>query len=188
MTSVCYNEVVQEMTRETVFKIQPELCELEKKLGALGGRARIELTSDRRGGFLTVLDVGKQVAKGAIIPYRAEHKEGRTNECHGNSIALFDEDEANIDMSGFALANDGKWYHHSWCSRTKGCEVVIVETVSEKFEKYFGIEYRGRKTVERLRDWLQNAWPAAPEIKPGSLTDRTNKILQQSDEDPGQVE
>jgi hypothetical protein len=197
-TAVWYNELMEEMTRDAVFKIQPHLLVLQKRLGELGGDPHIELTSDRRAGCLTVPDLEEQIAHGRLINLPAILRKGKPGECHGNSIALSDQDETHVVVSGFALADDRRWYHHSWSVQDEGGEKVIIETVGAndhsecvndwKFEQYFGIEYKGQEAVQRLRHWLDQAWPQAPEIKPGSATDSIAKMLEQSDIDPERPE
>jgi hypothetical protein len=84
-------------------------------------------------------------------------------------------------MSGFALADDRKWYHHSWCVEDRDDKKGIIETVRAnkecdaakdwRFKRYFGIEYAGSEGVQKLREWLDKEIPKAPEIKPGSPAD-----------------
>jgi len=61
-------------------------------------------------------------------------RRGKPNECHGNCIALFDQDPTLIVMSGFGLADDNKWYHRSWCVQDADGEKLIIETVGVVFK------------------------------------------------------
>jgi hypothetical protein len=57
-----------------------------------------------------------------------------------------------------------------------------------KFERYVGIPYKGREQVNRLREWIEKAWPEAPKHTPGGLSEQIAKMLPPSDPDPEQPE
>jgi hypothetical protein len=99
-----------------------------------------------------------------------------------NSIDLFDRNPANVLVSGFALDEDDKWYHHSWCIREEYGECKIVETIEGNFRQYFGLKYRGKEAVDRLRKWLKESWPNLNlERKSGSLTDIARQVIDGSE-------
>src|ERR1022692_4514338 len=176
-------------TRDVVFEQQPLLHDLQTKLTDFGGQPYIKLSGDRKGGCLRVPDLEELIKNGRPIDLIPTLRERTPNKCHENSIELFEEDETLVVMSGFARADDDNWYHHSWCVQDKDGEKKIIETVranedSEgvkdwRFLRYFGIEYAGCAGVQRLREWLDNEWPKAPQIKPGSPEDTIAKIINQ---------
>jgi hypothetical protein len=176
-----------QMTREAVFKLQPRLHELQILLATYGGNPHIELSGDRLGGCLLVPDLEEQMTHGKSIAFPAILRIGKPNECHGNCIALFDQNQTLTVMSGFVLSDENKWYHHSWCVQDTDGEKLIIETVGAndhsddvkdwKFLRYFGIEYAGSEGVQRLRDWLNYSMPAAPAPRPGGLTETIASML-----------
>jgi hypothetical protein len=183
---------MKQMTRDVVFKVQPRLHDLQTLLGTRGGTPHLELSGDRLGGCLLVPDLEELIAHGRPVPFPAILRRGKPNECHGNCIALFDQDQTLVLMSGFGLADDNKWYHHSWCVQHTNGEKRIIETVGAndhsdrvrdwKFIQYFGIEYRGSEGVQRFRDWLDGCMPAAPAPTPGGLTETIAGILESDPE------
>jgi hypothetical protein len=163
------------MTEQEVFEKYPVLGELRKKPNGIGDTDRMRLTREPNG-FLPVLDANEQLERGQIFDLTVTHVSGSANECHLNSVELFEAERTLILASGFALAEDDVWYHHSWCIRVESGEKGIVETTSEQFKKYFGLEYQGLGGVEfadRLRIWL------GPKIQPGSLAYSIMKFLQE---------
>ena len=190
---MCDKRDMEQMTLAVAFKRQPRLHELEDILTNFGGDPDIALTGDLRGGCLPVLDLDEQIKNGGIFKLKSNpeirpKKADEPNRCHQNSIDLFDKDPANVVASGFALDNDGKWYHHSWCIREQDGERVIIETIEGTFRQYFGLEYRGQEAVERLRKWLKDSWPELNlERKPGSITDIAQQVIDASD-DPARAE
>lgn len=173
-----------EITRDVVFQHQPDLHKLEKLLHEIGGEGPIELTSDTKGGVLFVPDVERLLEDGQSVDLRCHMKAGKAGQCHKNSLALLEEDDAYIVMSGFALADNGRWYHHSWCVRDDNGEEVLIETTPEEFVKYFGIEYRGPQGAKRLQEWLAASWPAAPAPNPGGSLEFIQKLLQERTRTP----
>jgi hypothetical protein len=183
-----------QMTRDVVFQLQPRLHDLQKLLGTHGGTPHVELSGDLLGGCLLVPHLEEQIAHGQPIAFPPVLRRAKPNECHGNCIALFDQDQTLIVMSGFGLADDNKWYHHSWCVQDTDGEKLIIETVGANdqsegvkdwiFILYFGIEYAGSEGVQRLRDWLDRSMPAAPVPTPGGLTEMIANILEADSENP----
>jgi hypothetical protein len=163
---------IRPMTEEEVFETFPSLRELAKKLGEIGGTEIIKLTTIP-GGVLPVLDANDQLARGEIIELQAIPGAGEKNQCHANSVALFEEDPKLILATGFVLSGDA-WYHHSWCIRESCGQRVIIETTPEKYQNYFGLEYRGKgadEIVKQLRVWI------GPKLEPGGEFDTINQVL-----------
>lgn len=136
------------MTREEVFAMFPALTDLEQKLGGIEGKPRIELSGDgskERPGCLPVLDADEQLERGDVIDLEVVPVDGEEHACHANSILRFENDPALTFATGFALDNDGLWYHHSWCIEQRGATEVILETTPEpeKLRKYVGLRYQG---------------------------------------------
>jgi hypothetical protein len=179
---------MQQIDRKSIFNQQPDLYDLEQRLATFGGTGNIELTFDGGEGHtsigcLFVLDVDEQLSRGDEFPgSRRKTTKTTPNRCHQNTLELFDQDDANIIASGFALYDDGKWYHHSWCVREENGDITVIETTPRDFKKYVGLEYRTPEDVKRFRDWLADAWPQPNlERKPGSLTDRIGRMLEEND-------
>jgi hypothetical protein len=78
------------------------------------------------------------------------------SQCHKNATTLFLRKQVNSFATGFALFKNGIWCHHSWGIRTAGREDVLVETIGEAFDNYFGVRYEGTEGVQRAKG-LYNA-------------------------------
>jgi hypothetical protein len=171
------------MTREEVFAMFPALTDLEQKLGRIEGKPLIELSGDgskERPGCLPVLDADEQLERGDVIDLEVVPVDGEEHACHANSILRFENDPALTFATGFALGNDGLWYHHSWCIEQRGTTEVILETTPEpeKLQKYVGLRYQGAAAyalIDKFRVWL------GPRIPPGSNMDDFRKLIPPDD-------
>jgi hypothetical protein len=90
-------------------------------------------------------------------------KRNNQSQCHKNATTLFLRKQVNAFATGFALYEDGIWYHHSWGIRSRCCEEIVVETIGEEFESYFGVPYYGAEGVATARVLYNNVsdnfWP-----------------------------
>jgi hypothetical protein len=84
-----------------------------------------------------------------VVEERMPAKHYNEHECHKNATTLFLRKQVNAFATGFALHDDGIWYHHSWGIRSRCCEEVIVETIGDEFESYFGAVYYGEIGKQR---------------------------------------
>jgi hypothetical protein len=80
-------------------------------------------------------------------------------ECHKNAATLFLNQEVDSFATGFALDPDKVWYFHSWGIRNAD-HPVLVETVGQRFDRYFGAEYSGEVGKKRAEGLLSTVTDA----------------------------
>jgi len=81
-------------------------------------------------------DISSILSRGTCLDGRgAKLVEGKPISCHANAAALYELDERNGIMTGWALSDDGLWRQHSWCLR----EGAVLETTVLR-RLYYGFE------------------------------------------------
>ena len=69
---------------------------------------------------------------------------GAPNQCHSNSVALYDTYDDLSIATGWALSEDGCWRQHTWCVDDNG---MVIETTVPRLE-YYGFILEGEKLDE----------------------------------------
>jgi hypothetical protein len=103
---------------------QPRWEELRARLLELGGEdvaARYEEDLD------SLLELG------CLREGESQENEGLPCNCHGNAARLWEQDPANVIVTGWALSDDALWRQHSWCEH----DSVIIETTTPR-RAYYG--------------------------------------------------
>lgn len=93
--------------------------------------------------------------EGRCLEGDVEERKMEPSQCHKNATTLFLNHQVDLFATGFALDPDRVWYFHSWGIR-KADRPVIVETVGQRFDRYFGAVYSGEVGKERAKG-LYNA-------------------------------
>lgn len=103
---------------------------LKEKLLSLGGN-QVKLGLDTEEEKQRMLNDGK------IFNLPIEKLRGQPNQCHRNVAERYENSKKHgfKIVSGYALAEDGVWYSHSW-GLSKGGTIILETT--QKFQKYFG--------------------------------------------------
>jgi len=120
-------------------------AELNKRLTTIGGQGvwTEEYVNDA---LPHLLATGELVPEGVVIVQGP----GRPNECHASVLALCDSGQLRHLWRGYALAESGFWFGHTWGINARG---QLVETTTVKWSSYYGApwKYRDESSLARER-------------------------------------
>lgn len=116
-----------------------EKSELSERLMSIAGE-KVVLGRD------TEHEIKRMLEDGRLFDEKIVYLPGVQNRCHANVASRSRNTRGFNIASGYALADDGSWYCHSWgYNKHKRC---IFETTNNKYSRYYGYELNRAETID----------------------------------------